>query len=213
MPTLTKEAVISHSDDTTKDPSVDSVADLALSQQQITALLDAWQQGDTGAENELMRLAYDRLRRIAHHHIRNERNDRIQTTELVHEAYMRLVGLDVDWQGRSHFYGLTAHLMRNILVDQARHDQAIKRGSGNPPRPLLDIDLPMTRSADLLALDDALRDLAGMDRRKAKILEMRYFGGMTHQEISEVLEVSVSTIEREQRLARAWLARELDTGP
>lgn len=196
MRLLQEETSISSSDDTS--PA-----------RQITALLDAWRQGDAEAQEELMRLVYDHLRRIARRHMRDERCGRIQTTELVHEAYMRLVGLDVNWQGRNHFYGLTAHLMRNILVDQARHDQAAKRGSGKPPRPLLEIDLPMARSADLLALDDALCDLSTFDQRKAKILEMRYFAGMSHSEIAEVLAVSISTIEREQRLARAWLASQL----
>lgn len=170
----------------------------------------AWHRGDHDAGEELMEVVYGQLRHIARRYMRDERRQgQIQTTELVHEAYLRLVDLEVDWEGRNHFFGLIARLMRNVLVDMARHNIAAKRGAGESPRPLLDIDLPMARPGDLLALDDALSDLGRFDPRKVQILEMRYFAGMSNEQIAGVLETSISTVERQQRLARSWLASQL----
>ncbi|MEM1202569.1 MAG: ECF-type sigma factor [Acidobacteriota bacterium] len=180
------------------------------SSSEITALLMAWHRGDHDAGEELMEVVYGQLRHIARRYMRDERRQgQIQTTELVHEAYLRLVDLEVDWEGRNHFFGLIARLMRNVLVDMARHNIAAKRGAGESPRPLLDIDLPMARPGDLLALDDALSDLGRFDPRKVQILEMRYFAGMSNEQIAGVLETSISTVERQQRLARSWLASQL----
>lgn len=176
----------------------------------ITNLLLDWRAGDPEAVERLMPLVYDELRRLAHRYLRNERaGAMLQTTELVHEAYLRLVGFDASWEGRSHFFAVTARMMRNILVDRARALRARKRGGGETPVTLLEVDLPVAPAVDLVRLDDALRDLSRFDTRKGRILEMHYFGGMTHSEVADVLDVSVSTVEREGRLARAWLGREL----
>ncbi|MCH9646807.1 MAG: sigma-70 family RNA polymerase sigma factor [Deltaproteobacteria bacterium] len=177
----------------------------------ITELLLAWRGGDEAAFERLAPLIYDQLRRLAHAYMRDEPSGHLlQTTALVHEAYIRLVGLDAEWEGRSHFFGVAAQLMRHVLVDDARRRRSAKRGSGIRPVPLEAIELADDQpSASLLALDDALRELEGIDTRKSRVLEMRFFGGLTGREIAEVLEVSDTTVERDMRFAKSWLAQRL----
>jgi RNA polymerase sigma factor (TIGR02999 family) len=173
----------------------------------------AWRNGDNEALNRLIPLVYDELRQFAHRYM-NKRfaGQTLQTTALVNEAYLRMVGQDqVDWQNRTHFFAVCARVMRNLLVDRARSRQADKHGGG-ARRVSLDeaaIVLP-ERQIDLLALDEALDRLAGIDPRKSQIVEMRYFGGMSVEETAEVLAVSPITVKREWLKARAWLYRELD---
>ena len=183
----------------------------------ITGLLKAWGQGDQGALEQLMPLVYSQLRAQARRHLRNERPDlTLQSTALVHEVYLRLVRADdVDWRDRVHFFALSAQIMRRILVDAARKRAAAKRGGGAPRvdhSSAVDLDqLPTADSdaASLCALDDALESLAQIDPRRAKVIELRFFGGLSVEETADVLEVSSQTVMRDWRLARAWLAREL----
>lgn len=179
----------------------------------ITGLLHAWRGGDEQAHDALIPLVYSQLRRLAHARMRDEpRGHVLQTTALVHEAYIRLVDVDADWQCRSHFFGVAAQLMRNILVDDARRRRAIKRGGGIHPLALDGIELAdQPPSTSLLALDDALRDLEALDARKSRVLELRFFGGLTGREIAEVLAVSDTTVDREIRFAKAWLCQHLDS--
>jgi len=135
----------------------------------------------------------------------------LQTTALVNEAYIRLVDLDVKWEGRSHFFGICSQLMRRILVDSARRRRAEKRGGTVPPLQLGDYEISEERAEHLVALDDALQDLEKLDRRKSQALEMRYFGGMTAVEIADATQLSTRSVERDLRLARAWVADALKT--
>jgi RNA polymerase sigma factor (TIGR02999 family) len=159
-----------------------------------------------------MPLVYEELRRLAHRHLRGWAPDHgLQTTALVHEAYLRLLGSSqISWQNRAHFFALSARLMRRVLVDAVRAQRSQKRGGRAPHVPLDDGAVPaeLTRR-DLIALDEALTALAEFDPKKAKIVELRYFGGLTAEESAEVLGVSRITIEREWRVARLWLVREL----
>ena len=178
---------------------------------QVTQLLLAWRNGDAAALNELTPLVYDELHRLAGAYLRRERRGHtLQTSGLVNEAFVRLIGQRADWQNRAHFFGIAAQLMRRILVDYARNRQATKRG-GNELHLALDeaLDEAEAQHADLVALDDALSSLAKFDPRQSRIVELRYFGGLTIQEVAEVLSLSDSTIEREWNIARAWLQREL----
>ncbi len=182
------------------------------SPREVTELLLRWQEGDEAAAESVTRLIYGELHRLAHSYMRRESHDRLlQTTALVNEAYIRLVDLDVQWQGRSHFFGICAQLMRRILVDAARRRRAEKRGGDVPPLRLGDYEIPAERANHLVALDEALLDLEKIDRRKSKALELRYFGGMTAAEIGEALELSTRSVERDLRLARAWVADALRT--
>jgi RNA polymerase sigma factor (TIGR02999 family) len=159
-----------------------------------------------------MPIVYDELRRLAAHYLRDEHAAAtLQPTALVHEAYMRLVAQDMpEWECRSHFYGVAAHLMRQILVDHARRHRSQKRGGGVAPVPLDEVlAFSPGRSDDVLALDEALTSLAAVDERKCRVIELRYFGGLSVDETARTLKVSVGTIGREQRLAEAWLHREL----
>lgn len=184
----------------------------------ITRLLKAWGRGDQGALDQLMPLVYTQLRAQARRYMRAERSGlTMQTTALVHEAYLRLTRAeDVDWYDRVHFFALSARIMRRILVDAARARAATKRGGGaqrveHPSSVDLD-ELPMADSeaaSSLCALDDALESLSQLDPRRAKVIELRFFGGLSVEETAEVLEVSPQTVMRDWRLARAWLAREL----
>ena len=163
-----------------------------------------------------MPVVYGELRRLAHRHLRGwTSNHGLQTTALVHEAYLRLVGASqVSWQNRAHFFALSARLMRRVLVDAVREERSLKRGGGVPHVPLEDDGTPPDPGRrDLIALDDALNALAEFDPRKAKIVELRYFGGLTAEESAEVLGVSRITVEREWRMAKLWLARELKAPP
>ena len=179
----------------------------AESRAEVTALLVRWRGGDATALAELTPLVYHELHRLAHAYMRRERSDDLlQTTALVNEAFIRLVDLDTNWQCRSHFFSISAQIMRRILVDFARRRRADKRGGAAPPLQLGELEVPVERAQDLVALDDAMRDLETIDSRKSKILELCYFVGMTAAEISDALDVSQRTVERDLRLARAWIA-------
>jgi RNA polymerase sigma factor (TIGR02999 family) len=159
-----------------------------------------------------MPLVYEELHRQAHHYMRREQTGQtLQTTALVHEAYVRLVDVKgIDWQGRGHFYGLCARLMRRILVDFARSRKYQKRGGQIPHIELEDAaTVSVAVGSDVLAVDEALKQLARVDTRKSEVVEMRFFGGMTTEEIAEALQVSPETVMRDWRLAKAWLLREL----
>ena len=183
--------------------------------EKITGLLKAWVGGDAAAHAELMPLVYNELRYLARYYRRNAgAGNTIQTTALVHEAYLRLVDIDnVEWQDRVHFFAVSAQLMRRILVDTARARSALKRGGRAGTIDVTDLDqLPApdsARAADLIALDDALTALAKMDTRRAQVVELRVFGGLSVEETAEVLGLSPQTVMRDWRLARAWLLREL----
>jgi RNA polymerase sigma-70 factor, ECF subfamily len=178
----------------------------------VTQLLQDWKNGDEHAIRRLTPIVYNELRRLAARYLRDEHAaDTLQPTALVHEAYIRLVAQNMpDWQGRAHFFGVAAHLMRQILVDHARRHHSAKRGAGAPGAALDEaLSFAPARSKDLLALDDALDALAEIDPRKAKIMELRYFAGFSVKEAAQALKISVATVGREQRLAEAWLHREL----
>lgn len=182
------------------------------SPQEVTELLLRWREGDEAAAESVTRLLYGELHRLAHSYMRRESSDRLlQTTALVNEAYIRLVDLDVQWEGRSHFFGICAQLMRRILVDAARRRRAEKRGGDTPPLQLGDYEIPAERADHLVDLDDVLLDLEKIDERKSKALEMRYFGGMTAVEIGQALQLSPRSVERDLRLARAWVSDALRT--
>ena len=182
----------------------------------VTQLLFAWSRGDREALDRLMPLVYEELRKLAHHYLQLERpGQTLQSTALVHEAYLRLVKHDepVDWQGRSHFFGVAARLIRQVLVDHARKHNAAKRGSG-------DLRLAFDESlggaadgdVDLIRLDDALTSLSLIDERQSRIVELRFFAGLSVQETALVMNVSDRTVKREWASARAWLFRELERG-
>lgn len=159
-----------------------------------------------------MPLVYDELRRLASGYMRRERPDHtLQATALVHEAYLRLVDqTQIDWRGRAHFFSIAARLMRQILVDHARERNADKRGGGMTKLALDDaVSFAQENEIDLIALDDALKTLANFDQQQSQIVELRFFGGLTIEETSEVLHVSPSTVKREWGLAKAWLRREV----
>lgn len=177
-----------------------------------TQLLRAWADGDQAALERLTPHVYRTLRRIAGHHLKNERaGNTLQATDLVHEAYLELIDItNVDWQHRAHFYAVSAQVMRRILVDRARRRVAAKRG-GNAERVDLDHlpDLSGERSHDLIALEDALNALATIDPRKVRVVELRFFGGLSVEESAAVLEVSPETVMRDWKFARAWLQAEI----
>jgi RNA polymerase sigma factor (TIGR02999 family) len=181
---------------------------------EITQLLLRWSCGDQSALDLLMPVVYDELRKLAHGYLRRERqNHTLQPTALINEAYLRLIKQDFpEWQSRRHFYGVAAQLMRQILVEYARARAADKRGGAGQK---LSLDEALTfsdeKSADLVALDDALVALAKFDERKVRIIELRYFGGLSLEETSAALDLSIATIGHEMRLARAWLRREMET--
>ncbi|MEM1181837.1 MAG: ECF-type sigma factor [Acidobacteriota bacterium] len=196
--------------DSDLDCSSPAQGNSARSGPEITALLHAWQDGDKAALEELMGLVYGELKVRARRFIRRERTGlSLQTTDLVHEVYFRFVGVEQVWQGRNHFYAMIAKKMREFLIDRARADLALRRGGGLVITSLDGQDVGGEESFEVLALHDALEDLARFDRRKAEILELRYFAGMLNREIAEGLNLSESTVEREQRLARAWLGHHL----
>ena len=184
----------------------------ASSAQHVTRLLHAWSQGKDAALEELLPLVHQELRRLARRYMFGERpGHTLQTTGLVNEAYLRLVNSrKVNWQNRAHFFAISAQLMRRILVDYARTRGYQKRGGG-VPKITLDEALmgPHERGRDIVALDDALNALADVDPRKSKVVELRFFGGLSVEETAEVLKVSPDTVMRDWRLAKAWLAREM----
>jgi len=180
----------------------------------VTRLLVEWKDGSPDARDRLIPLLYDELHRMAERHLRNERSAKtLQPTALVHEAYMRLVENRLpDWESRAHFFGVAAYLMRQLLVENARRRNAGKRGGG-VANVTLDENLSFApeSSADILDLDRALTALAEFDERKSKIVELRFFGGMTAEEVAKSLGLSTATVGREQRLAEAWLYREMQS--
>jgi len=183
---------------------------------EVSTLLLAWTEGDQGALDRLTPIVYKELRRLAGRYMRNERKGHtLQATALVHEAYTRLVDYRrMQWQGRAHFFAVAAQLMRRILVEHARR-HGVKRGAGFRHISLDEAPMVGPHCAgdpDLLALDDAMNDLAGLDPRKAQVVEMRYFGGLSVEETAEVLKVSPITVKRDWRMARTWLFRELTGG-
>ncbi len=182
--------------------------------QEITQLLLAWNEGDGQALDRLMPLVQDELHRLAHRYMAGERPGHpLQTTALINEAYLRLIDSSrVRWQNRSHFFAVSAQLMRRILVDVARARNKQKRG-GDVVQVSLDEAMVVTRepSADLIALDDALTTLATFDERKSRIIELRFFGGLSVEETAEVLKVSAATVMRDWGLAKVWLLRELES--
>jgi RNA polymerase sigma factor (TIGR02999 family) len=183
--------------------------------QEITVLLHAWRRGEAGALDELMPLVYGELRRIAHKYMMREHpGHTLQTTAIVNEVYLRLVdSAGIEWKDRSHFFAISANLMRRILVEFARSRGREKRGGGIQKVEIDEaiLSLPQ-RGTDLVALDDALTALAALDARKAKVIELRFFGGLSLEEAAEVLGVSPDTVRRDWRLARAWLCREMTLG-
>jgi RNA polymerase sigma factor (TIGR02999 family) len=179
---------------------------------EITQLLRRWSQGDAAALDQLLPVVYQELRKLASAYLRGERPAHtLQPTALINEAYMRLIKQDLpEWQSRKHFYGFAAHMMRQILVEHARAHATAKRGGGEQG---LSLDEALTysqeKAGELVALDDALTALAQLDERQARIIELRYFGGLSLAETADALGISVATLGREIRVAQAWLHREL----
>jgi RNA polymerase sigma factor (TIGR02999 family) len=182
----------------------------------VTQLLEDWSSGNQAAHDELMSLVYDDLRHLARRHMRGEGSGHtLQTTGLVHEAYLRLVDQkNVRWQSRAHFFGIAAQMMRRILVDQARARLRLKRGGGALRVSLDEAEaVALEKPTDLLALDEALVRLAEVDGRKSRIVELRFFGGLSIEETAEVLQVSPGTVMHDWTLAKAWLYRALGNEP
>ena len=183
------------------------------SSKEITRLLVAWSDGDDAALDQLAPLIHAELHRLAHQHMRRERPGHVlQTSALINEAYLRLIDWkNVRWQNRAHFFGVAAQLMRRILVDFARDRQYLKRGGGAVQVSLTEAaSFIVHRSGDFVALDEALKALAEIDPRKVKVVEMRFFAGLSVEEVAELLNVSKETVMRDWRLAKVWLLRELD---
>ena len=183
---------------------------------EVTRLLKDWRDGDSGALDQLMPIVYAELRAIAARYLRRERPDHtLQPTALVNEAYLRLIDQKhVDWQNRAHFVGVAAQMMRRILVDHAKSHHRAKRGGG-ALRVTLDEEIAVSeeRATDLVELDEALTALEAFDERKSRVVEMKYFGGLSVEETAESLHVSAETVMRDWRLAKAWLLRELGQEP
>ena len=178
----------------------------------ITQLLVAWGNGDQAAFDRLAPAVHQHLHRLAAHYMAGERPGHVlQTTALVNEAYMRLVDWQgVEWQNRAHFFGLAAQAMRHVLVDAARGRDRAKRGGGEMHVSLSDVaEVPIATTEDVVALDDALTTLEGLNPRHSRIVELRFFGGLSLKEVAHVLNVSVATVRRDWSLAQAWLYREL----
>jgi RNA polymerase sigma factor (TIGR02999 family) len=181
---------------------------------EITKLLVASREGDQEALNKLLPLVYQELRRLAGHYLRRERPDHtLQPTALVHETYLRLIDQNVSWQNRAHFFGVAAQMMRRILVDHARSRLAAKRGSGGVKISLDDaLNLSDERAGDFIALDEALERLAEFDLQKSKIVELRFFGGLSVEETAEVLGIGTATVTRQWKMAKAWLYQQVSQG-
>lgn len=178
----------------------------------LTGLLTEWREGDKSALDKLTPIVYDELRRIAHRYVRRERDGHtLATTALVNEAYMRLAGFQqFTWENRSHFFAVSAQVMRHILIDYARRNQFAKRGGGLQRVSLEGAAsdaalMSSARAAELIELDEALDELAKIDPRKSDVVQLRYFGGLTLEETAEVLQVSLMTVRRDWRAAKAWL--------
>lgn len=180
---------------------------------EVTELLVRWRSGDRQALDSLLPLVYDELRRIARHYLQGERSGHtLQSTALVNEVYMRMVAQDLpEWQNRAHFFAVAAHLMRQILVDHARSHRASKRGGDVYKIALEEAEgQPLATDVDILALDEALKELAEMDPQQGKVVELKFFAGLSNEDTAEVLGISPSTVKRDWVTARAWLFRELD---
>ena len=188
---------------------------LDVGSDQITLLLASWSEGDEFALEQLMPLVYEELRRMAHSYMRRQPSGHtFQTTELIHEAYLKIAkGEERNWENRAHFFGIASQAMRHILVDYARSKQRQKRG-GWQERVTFAEDVPISNdsSEKIVALDDALKQLAVFDERKCRVVEMKFFGGLTMEEIAEVLKTSSKTVKRDWQFARMWLLRELAGG-
>jgi len=181
-------------------------------QHEITQLLDAWSSGNQSALDQLYPLVYDELHRLARRYMSREKKDHtLQTTALINEAYVRLVDQrNVHWANRSHFFAISAQIMRRILIDHARSQAYAKRGGGQQQVSLDETaTLQVTRADDLLKLDDALNSLAEIDQRRSRVVELRYFGGLSNQEIAQALGISPNTVTRDWNMARAWLYQQL----
>jgi RNA polymerase sigma factor (TIGR02999 family) len=192
------------------------MAALNPSSQEITQWLAAWSSGDPVAAEKLMPLVYSELHRIAKRYMERENPDHtLQTTALIHEAYLRLADQsEAHWQNRAHFFGFAAHVMRHILVDYARARHSLKKGGGVRHVELEEAAVVSAEpTAELVALDDALSALESIDKRKSQVVELRYFGGLSVDEIAEVLKVSPVTVMRDWSMAKAWLYRALDGEP
>lgn len=184
-----------------------------LAQPNITALLERWSNGEQSALDELVPLVYKELSRLARNYIRRERQDHtLQPTALINEVFMRLIDQkDIKWQNRAHFFGIAANLMRRVLVDHARRHQAAKRGDAHYKLSLSKADrIGRQPSVNLLAVHLALQQLEQLDSQQSRVVELRFFGGLTIEETAEVLSVSSATVEREWRMARSWLRHELE---
>ena len=177
----------------------------------VTQLLLEWRAGKQEALDHLMPLVYDELRRLAGRYMRGERSQHtLQATALVNEAYIRMVDMKVSWQDRAHFFAVAARLMRRLLVDHARaHQRAKREGSGEKVSLDDAAEVSYKPASNLIALDEALTELATFDERKSDIVELHYFGGLSNDQVAEALGVSRATVQRELRLAKAWLTREL----
>ena len=178
----------------------------------VSLLLQEWRGGDRKALDTLLPLVYKELRRLAHAHLRNERPDHtLQSAALVNEAYLRLIGLDApQWESRTHFFAIAARLMREVLVDYARRHRAGKRGGGARKLSLTDAtEVSRRQDVDVVALDDALGALAKIDPRQSQVVELRFFAGLSLQEISAALQIAPATVQRDWTAARAWLHREM----
>lgn len=184
----------------------------------VTGLLMAWSEGDAQAQDKLMPLVYEELQQIASRYLRREYvGHTMQTVDLANEAYMKLVDQNqVDWKNRAHFFGIAANIMRRILIDQARSRQAVKRGGAvkkfsldNEAIQFSHVGISEEPNFDLIELDDALKELAEFDPRQGKLVELRFFGGLSIAETAEVLEISPATVKREWNVAKAWLKRRL----
>lgn len=179
---------------------------------EITQLLLDWSHGNRKALEELTPIVYEELRRLARSYMRRERPDHtLQSTALVHEAYVRMVDQRVEWKSRFHFYGIAAQMMRRILVDHAKQRKSAKRGAGIRPitleEPLL---IAQSHSLDIVALNDALSALGDIEPQRARIVELRFFGGLSNEETAELLDISTATVQRQWAGARAWLYHELN---
>jgi len=185
---------------------------------EITDLLQRWHAGDRKALDALVPSVYKALERVAHQQLRKERPDHtLQTAALVNEAYLRLVGMNTPpWESRTHFFAIASQLMRQVLIDYARRHRAGKRGGGETisldDSGLLEGGNNRSTDVDILALDEALQTLAQIDDRKAKVVELRFFGGLTFEEVAEILKVSPMTVSRDWTTAKAWLHREIKRG-
>lgn len=179
---------------------------------EVTLLLQGWRSGDSTALDALLPLVYKELRRLAHFQLQNERPEHtLQSAALVHEAYLRLIGLKLpQWESRTHFFAIAAQLMRQILVDYARRHVAAKRGGGVCKLSLEDATMVSPqKDVDVISLDDALNALAKIDARQSRVVELRFFAGLSLREISEALEIAPATVQRDWTAARAWLYREI----